>query len=65
MRRIGYVLLVLAALSVIIALVSFGLAGAGSTGPRNSAVVYGIVNIGFALVNAMLGLVLLGASRAR
>jgi hypothetical protein len=64
MRRIGYVLFVLAALSVTIALVAFGFAGAGSTAMRNNAVVYGIVNIGFALVNSILGVALVTASRA-
>jgi hypothetical protein len=65
MRRIGYALFVLAALSVVIALVSFGFAGPGSTSARNNALVYGIVNLGFALVNVVLGLVLVAASRAR
>jgi len=65
MRRIGYALFVLAGLSVVIALVSFGFAGAGSTGTRTRAVVYGIVNVGFAVVNAVLGLALVTASRGR
>jgi hypothetical protein len=64
-RRIAYVLFVLAGLSVIIALVSFGFAGAGSSGSRTNALVYGIVNIGFAVVNTMLGLALVAGSRAR
>jgi hypothetical protein len=64
MRRIGYALFVLAGLSVVIAVVSFGFGGAGSTAARNNALVYGIVNIGFALVNVVLGLVLVAASRA-
>jgi hypothetical protein len=64
MRRIGYALFVLAALSVVIALVSFVFGGAGSTGARNNALVYGIVNVGFALVNVVLGFVLVAASRA-
>jgi hypothetical protein len=66
MRRIGYALFVLAGLSVVIALVSIGFAGAGSTSaPNNALVVYGMVNVGFALVNVVLGLVLVAASRAR
>ena len=64
MRRIGYALFVLAALSVVIAIISFALAGAASTGTRTNAVVYGIVNVGFALVNVVLGLILVAASRA-
>jgi hypothetical protein len=65
MRRIGYALFVLAGLSVVIAVVSFAFAGAGSTGTRTNAVVYGIVNFGFALVNVVLGIALVAASRAR
>ncbi|HXN77718.1 MAG TPA: hypothetical protein VN965_02965 [Candidatus Dormibacteraeota bacterium] len=65
MRRIGYALFVLAGLSVVIALVSFGFAGSASTGTRTRAVVYGIVNFGFAVVNAVLGLALVAGSRAR
>jgi hypothetical protein len=65
MRRIGYALFALAGLSVVIALVSIGLSGAGSTSAQNNPlVVYGIVNLGFALVNVVLGLVLVVASRA-
>jgi hypothetical protein len=65
MRRIGFALFVLAGLSVVIAVVSFGFAGAGSTGTGSRVVVYGIVNVGFAVVNAVLGLALVAASRAR
>jgi hypothetical protein len=65
MRRIGYALFVLAGLSVVIAVASFVFGGAGSTAARNNAIVYGIVNVGFALVNLVLGLVLVAASRAR
>jgi len=64
-RRIGYALFGLAGLSVVIAVVSFGSAGAGSNGLRTNALVYGIVNIGFAVVNALLGLALITGSRAR
>ena len=65
MRRIGYALFVLAGLSVAIAVASFAFGGAGSTAARNNAILYGIVNVGFALVNVVLGLVLVAASRAR
>ena len=65
MRRIGYALFALAGLSVVIALVSFGFAAAGSSGLRSRAVVYGIVNVGFAVVNAGLGIALVTGSRAR
>ncbi len=65
MRRIGYVLFALAGLSVVIALLAFGFSGSRSPGTRSSTVVYGIVNVGFALVNFVLGLVLVAASRAR
>ena len=65
MRRVGYALFVLAGLSVVIALVAFGSSGSRSPGARSSTVVYGIVNVGFALVNVVLGLVLVAASRAR
>jgi hypothetical protein len=64
MRRIGYALFALAGLSVVIALVSFVFAATGSAGTRTSAVVYGAVNFGFAVVNAVLGLALVAASRA-
>ena len=64
MRRVGYALFALAALSVVIAVVAFGFGGGGSTPARNNALVYGIVNVGFALVNLVLGLVLVAASRA-
>lgn len=65
MRRVGYALFVLAALSVVIALVAFGFSGSRSPGTRKDTVLYGIVNVGFALVNLVLGLVLVAASRAR
>jgi hypothetical protein len=65
MRRIGYVLFALAGLSVGIALVSFAFAANGSGGLRTRAVVYGIVNVGFAVVNAGLGIALVMGSRAR
>lgn len=64
MRRIGHALFVLAGLSVVIALVSLGFASNGPTGLRTRALVYGIVNFGFALVNAVLGLALVAGSRA-
>jgi hypothetical protein len=65
MRRIGYALFALAGLSVLIALVSFGFAANGSAGLRARAAVYGIVNVGFAVVNAVLGIALVAGSRAR
>jgi hypothetical protein len=65
MRRIGYALFVLAGLSVVIALASFGLAANGSGGLRTRAAVYGIVNVGFAVVNVVLGIALITGSRAR
>ena len=65
MRRIGYALFVLAGLSVVIALVSFGFAANGSTGLGSRVAVYGIVNIGFAVVNTVLGVALIMGSRTR
>jgi hypothetical protein len=65
MRRIGYALFVLAGLSVVIALVSLGFAINGPSDLRARVVGYGLVNFGFAVVNAMLGFVLLMGSRAR
>ena len=64
MRRIAYALFALAGLSVVIALVAFGFSASRSPGTRSSTVVYAIVNVGFALVNVVLGLVLVAASRA-
>jgi hypothetical protein len=64
MRRIAYALFALAGLSVVIALMSMGFAVGGPTGVRARALGYGLVNVGFALVNAMLGFVLLWSSRA-
>jgi hypothetical protein len=64
MRRIGYALFGLAGLSVLIALVSVGYAIAGPTDLRARALGYGLLNVGFAVVNVILGFVLLMASRA-
>ncbi|MHB8587921.1 MAG: hypothetical protein ACYDA0_03590 [Candidatus Dormibacteraceae bacterium] len=64
MRRIGYALFVLAGLSVVIAVVSLGFATNGPTGLRTRALVYGIVNLGFAIVNVMLGMAIVARSRA-
>ena len=64
MRRIGIALFVLAGLSVVIAVLSFGFAASAPAGGRNSAFVYGIVNFGFAVVNTVLGLALIAGSRA-
>jgi hypothetical protein len=64
MRRIGFALFVLAGLSVVIAVVSLGFAANGPGDARTRALAYGIVNFGFAVVNAMLGLALIAGSRA-
>ena len=64
MRRIAYALFALAGLSVAIALISIGYAVGGPTDLRARALGYGLVNVGFAVVNVMLGFVLLMASRA-
>jgi hypothetical protein len=64
MRRIGYALFVLAGLSIVIAVVSLGFATNEPAGVRTRALVYGIVNFGFAVVNALLGLALIMGSRA-
>jgi hypothetical protein len=63
-RRIGYGLFVLAGVSVVIALISLGVASNAPAGLRTRAVVYGIVNLGFAIVNGILGLALVVGSRA-
>src|SRR5471032_3220181 len=47
--RIGYALFVLAGLSVVIALISLGVASNGPAGLRTRALVYGVVNFGFAI----------------
>lgn len=54
----------LAGVSVVIALVSLGVATNGPAGLRTRAAVYGIVNFGFAIVNGSFGLALLAGSRA-
>ena len=64
MRRGGYALFVLAAVSVVIAVASVGFAINGSTEIRSRYLVYGIVNFGFAVVKATLGLALLAGSRS-
>ena len=64
MRRGGYALFVLAALSVVIAVASAGFAIGGSTEIRSRYLVYGIVNFGFAIVNGALGFALLAGSRS-
>ncbi len=63
MRRGGYALFALAGLSVVIAVISLGFAINGPTDLRSRAFAYGIVNVGFAIVNAMLGFALLVGSR--
>jgi hypothetical protein len=63
-RRIGYALFVLAGLSVVIALISLGVASNGPAGLRTRALVYGVVNFGFAIVNGILGTALVAGSRA-
>ena len=64
MRRIGYALFALAGLSVVIALISIGYAAGAPNDVRARALGYGLVNVAFAVVNVMLGFVLLMASRA-
>ena len=64
MRRAGYVLFALAGLSVVIAVVAVGYAIGGPADLRARALGYGLVNFGFAVVNVMLGFVLLMGSRA-
>jgi hypothetical protein len=64
MRRGGYALFVLAALSVVIGVASVGFAINGSTDIRSRYLVYGIVNFGFAIVNGALGFALLTGSRS-
>jgi len=63
MRRAGYALFGLAALSVVICLVSVGYALNGPEQKRTLAWAYGIVNLGFAIVNGLLGFGLLALSR--
>jgi hypothetical protein len=63
MRRIGYVLFALAGLSVVIALVSLGYGIGGPSAFRARAIGYGMLNFGFAVVNGMLGMVMLLVSR--
>ena len=65
MRRGGYVLLGLSVFSVIAALVFLGFALTGPVGRRNVAVIETIINFGFAIANAAIGLALLIASRNR
>jgi len=64
MRRIAYALFALAGLSVVIALASVGYSIGGPIDLRARAFGYGMVNIGFAVINTMLGVVLLMVSRA-
>jgi hypothetical protein len=64
MRRVGYALFVLAALSVVICVVSVGFALNGPPQSRTLAWGYGIVNLGFAIVNGLLGFGLLALSRS-
>jgi hypothetical protein len=63
MRRVGFGLFGLAALSVVICLVSVGFALNGPEQRRTLAWAYGIVNLGFAIVNGLLGFGLLALSR--
>jgi hypothetical protein len=64
MRRVGYALFGLAALSVVICVVSIGYAIDGPEQKRTLAWAYGIVNLGFAIVNTLLGFGLLVLSRS-
>jgi hypothetical protein len=63
MRRAGFALFGLAALSAVICLVSVGFALNGPEQRRTLAWAYGIVNLGFATVNGLLGFGLLALSR--
>ena len=51
-------------MSVVIALVSIGYGIGGSTDLRSRAVGYGLLNLGFAVVNVALGFLVVRASRA-
>lgn len=64
MRRIGYALFVLAGISVIIAVIALVYATGAPSGVRSRAVGYGVLNVGFAIVNTLLGFLLLMGSRA-
>ena len=64
MRRVGYALFGLAALSVVIFVVSVAFALTGPVERRTLAWGYGIVNLGFAIVNGLLGFGLLALSRS-
>jgi hypothetical protein len=64
MRRGGYALFGLAALSVLICVASVTFAVTGPAERRTLAWAYGIVNLGFATVNALLGFGLLAFSRS-
>ena len=64
MRRVGYALFGLAALGLVICLISVGFAFTGPEQQRRLAWGYGIVNLGFAIVNGLLGLGLLAMSRS-
>jgi hypothetical protein len=64
MRRVGYTLFALASLSTVICVVSVGFALNGPPQSRTLAWAYGIVNLGFAIVNALLGFGLLALSRS-
>jgi hypothetical protein len=63
MRRVGFALFGLAALSAVICVVSIGYALSGPEQRRTLAWGYGIVNLGFAIVNGLLGFGLLILSR--
>ena len=65
MRRIGYALFVLAGLSVVIAVISLSFAISRPGDLQGRAAGYGLLNVGFAVVNAVLGFVLLMGSRSR
>jgi hypothetical protein len=63
MRRLGFALYGLAALSLVIFVVSVGYALSGPEQRRTLAWGYAIVNLGFAVVNGLLGFGLLMLSR--
>ena len=64
MRRVGYALLGLAALSLVICAAAVAVAIGGPAERRTLAWAYGIVNLGFAVVNTLLGFGLLALSRS-
>jgi hypothetical protein len=64
MRRVGYALFGLAAIGAVVCVVSIAFAITGPAERRTLAWGYGIVNLGFAIVNGLLGFGLLALSRS-